>query len=337
MTEVRIDGWNTFLTNYPNAHILQTAEWGLLKSSFGWSVAHVVVGEIGAQILFRHLPLGLSFAYIPKGPLVPSKGGEAKDLEHFWSEVEEICKRKHAIFLKVELNAWENDPKGPSPLASFSMISGTRNVQPVCTLIVDLSGSEEDVFNRMKPKTRYNVRLAAKKGVVVHPTDDLESFYGVMQVTSRRMGFHVHSLEYYRRAFELFHPKQMCELFVAEYEGRPLATVMVFACGRRAYYFYGASSDEERHRKPTYPLQWESIRWAKNRGCEEYDMWGIPVEAEFLSDGEVEEREDGLWGVYRFKRGFGGTIKRAVPPMDHVYNDPLYRIYLRRYSGAGQE
>jgi peptidoglycan pentaglycine glycine transferase (the first glycine) len=155
----------------------------------------------------------------------------------------------------------------------------------------------------------------------------------MMQVTGGRDGFGVHSLEYYRRAFELFHPAGACELLVAEFEGKPLAALMVFAHGRRAWYVYGASNDEERNRMPTYLLQWEAIRWAKARGCEEYDLWGVPDENEETLESNFESRNDGLWGVYRFKRGFGGEIRRAAQALDRVYNPLLYKLYLWRMAG----
>jgi lipid II:glycine glycyltransferase (peptidoglycan interpeptide bridge formation enzyme) len=158
-----------------------------------------------------------------------------------------------------------------------------------------------------------------------------------MGVTSQREAFHVHSLEYYRCAYELFYPKGMCELFVADFQGQTLAALMVFAFGKSAYYFYGASADVERNRKPTYPLQWEAIRWAKSKGCTEYDMWGIPDEAMDVDDDEAEAREDGLWGVYRFKRGFGGSIKKALRTLDRVYNPLLYKLYLWRFAGSGSD
>jgi lipid II:glycine glycyltransferase (peptidoglycan interpeptide bridge formation enzyme) len=151
----------------------------------------------------------------------------------------------------------------------------------------------------------------------------------MMLVTADRDRFGLHSLEYYRCAYELFHPTGMCELLVAEYEGRPLAALMVFARGRRAWYFYGASTDEERNRMPTYLLQWEAIKWAKARGCEEYDLWGVPDEDETTLEADFENRQDGLWGVYRFKRGFGGELKRAAQAMDRVHNPLLHWAYLR--------
>jgi len=331
MPEIRLSEWNEFIRSHPEAHILQTGEWGELKSAFGWEAVRMVDNGLGAQILFRRLPLNLTFAYIPRGPLgVPDK--EAGD--RFWAEVDSLCQRRHAVFLKLEQNGWEGD--SPSSIPPHYLAS-PQHIQPRSTLVVDLQGSEEDVFNRMKPKTRYNIRLAGRKEVLVHPSDDIGNFYRIMTVTSQREAFHVHSLAYYQRAYELFHPKGMWELFVADFQGHTLAAVMVFAFGRSAFYFYGASGDMERNRKPTYPLQWEAIRWAQRQGCTEYDMWGIPDEATDIEDDEAEAREDGLWGVYRFKRGFGGSIKHARRVLDRVYNPLLYKLYLWRFSSSGSD
>ncbi|MEW6094028.1 MAG: peptidoglycan bridge formation glycyltransferase FemA/FemB family protein [Chloroflexota bacterium] len=334
MSILILSEWNDFLSQHPDTHILQTGEWGELKSAFGWEAVRLADDGIGAQILFRRLPLGLTFGYIPKGPVSEKPSAEVR--RHFWDEVDTLCLKRRAIFLKVEQDGWaENEASTHLPSSAF--LPSPQHVQPGCTLVIDLHGSEDEIFNRMKPKTRYNIRLAGRKEVTVHTSDNIANFHALMTVTSRRESFHVHSLEYYRRAYELFHPRGLCELFVAEYQGRTLAAVMAFACGKTGYYFYGASADEERNRKPTYPLQWEAIRWAHQRGCTEYDMWGIPDEAAGVDENEAEEREDGLWGVYRFKRGFGGVVRRAIPTFDRVYNPLLYKLYLWRFSGSGSD
>lgn len=333
MPELSLAKWNAFLEQHPQAHLLQTGEWGELKSAFGWNPVRLGSDEIGAQILFRRLPLGLSFGYIPKGPVTGEQNADSA--ARFWAEVDVLCLKQRAVFLKVEQDGWEDENTSTALPASF--IPSPQHVQPHSTLVIDLRGSEDEVFNRMKPKTRYNIRLAGRKEVTVRVSDDIKDFHALMTTTSHREAFHVHSLEYYRRAYELFHPGGMCELFVAEYQGRTLAGVMAFACEKTAYYFYGASADEERNRKPTYPLQWEAIRWAHRKGCFEYDMWGIPDEAASVDEDEAEAREDGLWGVYRFKRGFGGAIRRAIPSYDRVYNPLLYKLYLWRLSGSGSD
>jgi lipid II:glycine glycyltransferase (peptidoglycan interpeptide bridge formation enzyme) len=252
--------------------------------------------------------------------------------DQFWKEVDSVCKQKHTVFLKIEPDVWNND----APLLlgeGLGVRVSPHNIQPPRTIVMDIKDVDEVILGRMKQKARYNIRLAEKKGVTVRAWDDIEGFHAMVQVTGGRDGFGVHSLDYYRRAYELFHPTGICELLVAEFDGKPLAALMVFAHGRRAWYVYGASNNEERNRMPTYLLQWEAIRWAKARGCEEYDLWGVPDENEDILEANFETRNDGLWGVYRFKRGFGGELKRAAQAYDRVYNPFLYKLYLWRMAG----
>lgn len=327
MPEVSLAGWTSFLENHPDAHLLQTGEWGELKSAFGWDPVRFVLNDgLGAQILFRRLPLGLTLGYLPK-PVFSDRF--PVDGHHFWAEMDAVCKKRRAVFLKIEPDAWETE--FVTSLSSF--IPAKHNIQPPRTIVVDVRGTEEELLARMKQKTRYNIRLARKKGVTVRTWDDLPAFHRMMLVTGGRDGFGVHNLEYYRRAYELFHPTGMAELMVAEYEGSPLAALMVFARGGRAWYVYGASNDAERNRMPTYLLQWEAMRWARSRGAEEYDLWGVPDEEEDTLEANFTDRSDDLWGVYRFKRGFGGELKRAARAFDRVYNPLLYQLYLWRMAG----
>jgi lipid II:glycine glycyltransferase (peptidoglycan interpeptide bridge formation enzyme) len=275
----------------------------------------IVSGDSGVQILFRRLPLGFTVGYIPKANLDPS----------LLPEINSVCKQNRAIFLKLEPDSWDSE----FILHPSSFILSKHNIQPPRTLIIDIRGTEEEILARMKPKTRYNTRLAEKKGVNVRAWDDVDSFHKMMLVTGGRDGFVIHSLEYYKRAYELLQPQGLGEILVAEYEGKPLAALFVARNGRRAYYLYGASTDEERNRMPTYLLQWEAMKWAKAHSCEEYDLWGVPDEDEATLEANFESRHDGLWGVYRFKRGFGGELKRAAQAMDRVYNPLVYWAYLK--------
>src|SRR5688500_5186755 len=318
MPVVSLAEWNQFLQKHPNAHLLQTGEWGELKSAFGWEPLRIVSGKAGVQVLFRKLPLGLTIGYIPK----------ANPAQVLWPEIDSASKENRAILLKWEADLWEGENLSP-PTNSPLFRTSPHNIQPPRTIIVDVRGGEEAILGRMKQKTRYNIRLAQKKGVTVRAWDDIETFHKMLLITGGRDGFGVHSLEYYRRAYNLLRPKQMGELLVAEYEGKPLAALFVARNGNRAYYLYGASTDEERNRMPTYLLQWEAIKWAKACGCEEYDLWGVPDEDEAALEANFEKRNDGLWGVYRFKRGFGGELKRAAQAMDRVYNPLLYWLYIK--------
>ena len=311
--------WKQFTAKHPNTHLLQQAEWGMLKAEFGWQPVYLSDGESGAQILFRSLPLGFSLAYIPKGPL-----GHGSD--PFWTDVDAVCREKRAVFLKVEPDAWEDD----FPIKELQRIGfrpSMHDLQPRRTIVVDLRGDEDEILAGMKQKTRYNIRLAARKDVVVAPSEDLQTFAELIEVTGERDAFGVHTLDYYRRAYELFHPLGMCQLFLASYRGQPLAGLMAFAFGNRAWYLYGASNDLERNRMPTYLVQWEAIRWAKEKGCTSYDLWGVPDHQEEDLERDFSTRSDGLWGVYRFKRGFGGTLQRSCGAWDKVYHRTAYLGY----------
>ena len=312
---------------YTAPHILQTDAWGALKSAFGWYAVRVEAGLANVQILFRKLPLGLTIAYVPKPPVSLFRKGIK-----LGAEVDRICKAKNAIFLKVEPDEWEADDQRYK-------LDGWRignPIQPPRTIVIDLRADEEEILMRMKSKTRYNIRLAGRKGVTVRTWDDVGAFYEMMQVTGGRDEFGIHAKEYYQRAYKLFVPNGKAELFVAEYDGKPLAAVMVFISGNRAWYMYGASNNQERNRMPTYLVQWEAMRWAKERGAMLYDLYGVPDEDEETLEDEFLERSEGLWGVYRFKRGFGGEVKRAAQALDRVYKPLLYALYrtVKKYKGA---
>jgi len=325
MAEVTAPIWDAFVQSHPEAHLLQSSAWGDLKSAFGWQAVRVIEGQTGAQILFRKLPLGLTIAYIPKGPV-------GVDWPALWPAVDRLCRQHNAVFLKVEPDEWEPAPdQFSSQFPGFK--SGAACIQPRRTIVIDISGSPEQWLERMHQKTRYNIRLAQKKEVVVRESSDLDAFYALMRVTGGRDGFGVHADAYYRRAYRLFSPTADCAILQAEHNGRPLAALMVYRRGRRAWYLYGASSDEERNRMPTYLLQFEAMRWAAARGCVEYDLWGVPDADEETLEANFASRSDGLWGVYRFKRGFGGQLKRSTAAYERVYK-PLfykfYQFYLRR-------
>ncbi len=321
MSEIIRADWEAFMAKYPQAHLLQTAAWGGLKSAFGWRVARVCHGATGAQVLFRPLRLGLTLAYLPKGPVGPDWPG-------LWPEVDALCRRRHAVFLKVEPDLWEGDLSAQDLAARLpGFLPSPHAIQPPRTIVVDLRGSEDEVLARMKQKTRYNIHLAEKKDVTVSAAGDVASFSRMMAVTGQRDGFGVHSLAYYRSAYDAFAPSGDCALLIAEYQGQPLAGLMVFRRGERAWYLYGASTDLERNRMPAYLLQWEAMRWARAHGCSQYDLWGVPDAGLDALESQFETRHDGLWGVYRFKRGFGGELRRAPGAWDRVYQPLLYRLY----------
>jgi peptidoglycan pentaglycine glycine transferase (the first glycine) len=316
--------WESFISDHESAHLLQSKAWGDLKSDFGWAVEYIQSGESGAQVLFRSFPLGFSLAYVPKGPC-----GEW--LPTLLPDLDAICAKHRAFALKVEPDEDESDERAQI-LLKQAFLPSKHSIQPRTTLLVDLEGDEDQILARMHQKTRYNIRLATRKDVKIRAWEDLDAFGKMILETADRDTFGAHTPAYYQRAYNLFHPDDNCELFVAEFEEIPLAAVMVFAHGKRAWYLYGASTNIERNRMPTYLLQWEAMKWAKQKGCLSYDLWGIPDESFETLEREFTSREDGLWGVYRFKRGFGGNLSRSIGAWDRVYIRSIYRIYTWMYA-----
>jgi lipid II:glycine glycyltransferase (peptidoglycan interpeptide bridge formation enzyme) len=330
--------WDAFVAAHPHGSLLQTTNWARLKSRFGWSSQRVWLrrdGRLvaGAQMLFRSAALGIvKIGYVPHGPLVD--WDDEEQVEVLFNQIDQAAYRRGAGMLKIEPRLWQDEmPPGDweALYRRHGCVPSPDTIQPPRTIVIDLRSSEEDILAAMKQKTRYNIRLAEKKGVTVREgtAADLPAFNQLMQITGGRDGFGIHQPVYYRDAYDLFAPERAA-LWLAEYEGRPLAGVMVFAWGDSAAYLYGASSDEERQRMPAYAAQWAGICWAKRRGCATYDMWGIPDAEEDELEAGFTDRTDGLWPVYRFKRGFGGEIKRTVGGADRVYNQLLHRLYTRR-------
>jgi lipid II:glycine glycyltransferase (peptidoglycan interpeptide bridge formation enzyme) len=337
--------WDTFVERRADGHVLQTSAWAALKSRFGWSAGRVAVLDenrivAGASVLFRRLPLGLAtLAYIPKGPLVDWDCAPLVSV--LFGGLDKLCRARRAFALKLEPDIEDTQVAREASKMQQAGHS-TRPVQPRGTILIDLTKTEDELLSAMNQSTRRNIRLAARRGVVVREgtADDLLAFNSLMQITGERDGFGVHSAEYYRAAFELFVPRGWARLFIAEVAGAPpcaspVAAIMVFAFGSKAWYMYGASGNEHRERKPTHALQWEAIRWAKSRGCATYDFWGIPDEDETTLESKFQDEESGLWGVYRFKRGFGGRIVRYVGAFDRVYSPLLYRAFFLALQRRG--
>jgi lipid II:glycine glycyltransferase (peptidoglycan interpeptide bridge formation enzyme) len=325
--------WDEFVASHPQGSLLQMSNWATLKGRFGWTSRRVWLRQegklvAGAQILFRSAAMGIiKIGYIPHGPLVDWHNQE--QVEVLFNQLGFAAYEHRAGLLTLEPLVWQDDFPDWAPLSQkIGNVPSPATVQPPQTIVLDLRPSEEEILAAMKQKTRYNIRLAAKKGVTVREgtVADLPIFNGLMRLTGQRDGFGVHAPEYYQAAYELFAPDHVA-LFVAEVAQRPLSAVMVFKWGRTAGYLYGASSNELRELMPSYAVQWAAIQWAKTQGCTEYDLWGIPDAPPDELEANFTDRSDGLWGVYRFKRGFGGEIKRTVGSWERPYNKRIQKLY----------
>ncbi len=322
--------WDAFVEQR-GGHLLQTARWGMLKRTFGWQdevVALAYNGNLvaGALVLYRPLLRGRgTIAYVPRGPLVDWQDEEA--VQALIAALDSSAQAHRAALLKIEPDE-QDTPQMRARLATLGFRESPHTVQPPRTIVVDLDGGEEAILARMSQTTRRKVRLAARRGIAVREGDRaaLESFNRLMQITGARNRFGVHSPEYYRRIYDLFVPHHAV-LLMASFEDQDVAGLFAFALGRTAWYLYGASADLARERMPTYALQWEAMRWARAHGCTRYDLWGIPDVEEEVLEAQFQRRQDGLWGVYGFKRGFGGRIVRSVGAWDRPYRPLLYGAY----------
>lgn len=307
------DRWNAFVASSPYGHVLQSWEWGDLKARTGWEPLRLALfdgGEIkaAAQVLVRSLPRGLGrLAYVAKGPVLDYQ--DTPLLASTLAALRVLAAEQRVISLKIEPEICE-----PSPVPSELIARGLEEASPVqmrSTIWVDLTPPEDDILARQKQKTRYNIRLAGRKGVAVRigGKEDIDDWYRMYEVTAARDGFTVHNRDYYGLVLQILGQRGLAALLLAEHEGDLLAGIIVFSFGRTAQYMYGASSNEKRNLMAPYLLQWEGMRWARERRAAIYDLWGIPD--------RLEENED-LWGVYRHKRGYGGEIVRYIGAFDLV-------------------
>ena len=325
----------------------KTAAGAALKSRFGWRCRRVALHDeagalvAGAQILLSSVA-GLTLAYLPRGPVTDWR--DASLTGRLMDEIVAVARQEGAAVLKLEPELVDT-PTSHAVLAGYGLTEVGETVQPPSTIILDISGDEATILKRMKSKWRYNIRLAERKSVVVREASkaDLPAFNRLMATTGERDGFTVHSPAYYAAAYDLFVPEHAAFL-IAEYQGQPLASIVVFTYGKTAWYLWGASSNRERNRMPNHALQWAAIRWAKERGATRYDLWGIPDDLGKLANGlnnwdgtpvpsdhlpvNVNELPDGeLWGVYRFKQGFGGDVVRHVGAWEMPIRPLAYKVY----------
>jgi lipid II:glycine glycyltransferase (peptidoglycan interpeptide bridge formation enzyme) len=333
-------GWGENLATLAGDHPLQSWSWGSFKERWGWEAFPLLLSisepssgmpsPAAAMVLKRKLPwFPFSILYVPKGPLLDFKNPPLRRV--VLAQLEGFARQEKAIFIKIDpdvISGWGVDEDRPSPIgAKFKeelVARGWRfsqdQIQFRNTVLLDLEREEADILASFKQKTRYNIRLAGRRDVTVrYGSDvDLPLIAEMYQETAVRDGFTIRPAEYYLDVWRTFYEDGMAQPFIAEYEGVPLAAVIIIFSKRQAIYMYGASTDLERKRMPNHLLQWEAIRWARNQGCTTYDFWGAPNEF-------VES--DPLWGVWRFKRGFNGQVVKHIGAWDYPVKPFWYWLY----------
>jgi len=246
----------------------------------------------------------------------------------------ELARRKKAIFIKLDpdLELGTGIPGEPDAVESqtgesvvaWLESSGWRysdeQIQFRNTVLIDLQPESEELLANMKQKTRYNVRLAKRKGVEIRvgTLEDLDTLYQMYAETSVRDGFVIRSAEYYRQLWTTFIQAGKATPLLAEVEGQLVAAVVIFNFAGKAWYIHGMSTLQQRKKMPNHLLQWEAMQMAKGAGCRVYDLWGAP---------EVFDESDSLWGVFRFKDGLGGEVVRYLGAWDYPVRPVLYYLY----------
>ena len=329
--------WDAFVADHPHGHFLQGAGWARLRGQYGWSCERVVVGSrgapaAGAQLMVKRARLG-SFAYVPRGPVCSPDSAA-------WPVLLDAIRRRArcCVALRMEPN-WADTPGERDRLRAAGLLAGEAT-QPPSTIRIRIDREEEAILDGMKQKWRYNIRLAARQGVTVRDgtEGDLPTFERLMDETSRRDGFPRREAGYYAAVCRALGPLA-ARLHVAVLGEEVLAAVLVVHYGRGATYLYGASSGTHRQRMPNHALQWAAIRQARREGCRDYDLWGIPDAVGLaVRDGAAPEGvpvgRGGLWGVWGFKRGFGGRVWRSVGAWDDVYSPARYWLAFHAFPLA---
>ncbi len=352
--------WNEIISKLPNPHFLQTYEWGQVKAKYGWEPIYLIWTEkqlsvissqsfstenwslisdncLAACLVLKRTILRNAFAarvsilYAPKGPLLDWSNESLRN--RVFDDLQTFAKKQGAIFLKIDpdivlgrgVESGNSDQVITSEMKRRGWVESQEQIQFKNTVIIDLSESEENLLARMKQKTRYNIRLAEKKGVSIREgkLDDLENLYRMYAETSVRDGFVIRDENYYMTVWKIFMQSAVSNQpsavpLIAEVDNEPVAAIFLFMFAGRAYYVYGMSRNAHREKMPTYLLQWEAMKVAKSNRCMTYDLWGAP---------DMFDESDSMWGVYRFKEGLGGEVIRTLGAYDFAPNKILYKLY----------
>jgi lipid II:glycine glycyltransferase (peptidoglycan interpeptide bridge formation enzyme) len=319
--------WDSYLTSRPTGHFLQSWAWGEFQEKLGNKIWRLVVednSDIVAELLVIKLSLGFgqSILYSPRGQLIdktqPLTTAQASAIL-LLEEIKKIGKEEKALFFRIDPPATVADITTERFYTSQKFTRNRKNIQPRYSSILDLSVSPEQLLNRMKSKTRYNIHLAERHEITTTKSTSPEDFRQFLQLTketSSRQGFSPHSNNYYQSQYDALHPVGMQELWLARRGSETLAAILVDYFGNTATYVHGASDNRYRELMAPYLLQFAAIKDAHERGFKHYDFWGINPNPKHP------------WaGFTRFKRGFGGEEIEYLGTFELPFNSYVYKLY----------
>jgi len=303
------------MINNLQKHPLQSKLWGEFRIKTGIKV--ISVDEL--LISIHPIPhTKYTIGYLPKGP-----GITKTMLDSLW----EIGKQEKCIFIQIEPNIEKENVK-------YNFKNLCHSARPLFTnytFILDLTKSEEELLKNMHPKTRYNIRLAEKKGVKIIEDNEIEAFNEYLKLTKEttsRQGFFAHTQNYHKLMWETLRAndkesetknKLTAHLLTATYNNEILVTWILFVLGDTLYYPYGASSSKFREVMASNLMMWEAIRFGKKMGLKKFDMWGAL--------GEKPDINDPWYGFHKFKEGYGARHVEFIGSFDFIINKRLYNLY----------
>jgi len=317
--------YTDFLESHERCNFQQSIEWGKVKTS--WKKEIILAEDNSGKIIgslmvwIRKIPIFGNIMYSARGPVCDVHNMEV--LKQLTEGAKELAKKYNAIVLRIEPDIVSSDETFKSIMIDlgYQIKDDAKNfreeIQPRYVFRLDTKGkTEEELFSNLHSKTRYNVRLATKKGVTIKEgnREDLKDFHKIMVTTGIRDGFITRSLEYFERMYDQMAPKHM-KLLMAMAEGKPISGVIVITYGNKTWYLYGASSNEHRNLMPNYLLQWEMIKIALKNKSDIYDLRGVPGIA------------DNSNGLYRFKKGFGAEYTEFVGEVYMEFKPLKFRLY----------
>ena len=323
--ESDINDFNKFLASNERCNFQQSLEWSKVKTS--WKTEVILAEDKNKNIIgsltvwIRKIPIFGHIMYAPRGPICDVHNKEV--LEQLTEGAKELAKKYKAIVLRIEPDIKSDDIEFKNNMIElgYKIKDDAKNfreeIQPRYVFRLDVKGKTEDeVFKNFHQKTRYNVRLATKKGVTVKDgtREDLKDFHKIMITTGKRDGFIIRPLEYFEKMYDELGKEHM-KILMAYNEGKPISGVIPIIYGNKTWYLYGASSNEHRNLMPNYLLQWEMIKLALQNKSDIYDLRGVPGIA------------DDSNGLYRFKKGFGAEYTEFVGEVYIPFKPIMYNMY----------
>lgn len=320
--------YKKFLETHERCNFQQSLEWGKVKSFWKNEVILAeddkgnIIGSL--SVLIRKMPIFGNLMYSARGPVCDIH--DEKVLKQLTDGARELAKKYNAMVLKIEPDIKSDDKDFRKIITNlgYKIKDDAKNfreeIQPRYVFRLDIKGKTEDeVFKNFHSKTRYNVRLATKKGVTVKEgtREDLKDFHKIMVETGARDGFIIRPLEYFEKMYDELAPNHM-KILMAYYEGKPISGVIPIMYGNKTWYLYGASSNEYRNVMPNYLLQWEMIKMAIERKDDIFDLRGV--------SGVVDENHP-QYGLYRFKKGFGAEFTEFIGEVYIPFKPFIYNLY----------